>query len=113
MERSGEGDGDGVVARRKTEEPPAEPKEARHGDKMIEVRIRFWTDNITEKGKVVPRRAWDSGVVVMDRNDSHGIQPQYPTPFNSYLELPEVIAKVLVGHKVKLQRNRKSRKLLD
>src|SRR6185436_21013835 len=70
---------------------------AKHGEKMIEVRIRFWTDGIAEqKDTIIPKHAWDHGVVVMDINKSHGIAPKSPQPFNSLLDLQNALAKVLV-----------------
>src|SRR5579862_2981574 len=77
---------------------------AKHGEKMIEVRIRFWTDGIApEKNTVVPKEAWDSGVVVMDGNGLHGITPKSPQPFNSILDLQVVLAKVLGENGVTLR----------
>ena len=87
---------------------------AKHGDKMIEVRIRFWTDGIAEqKDTIIPKHAWDSGVVVMDSNKSHGIAPESPQPFNSILDLQSAIAKVLTEHGVTLRAHRKLRKLIQ
>ena len=86
-------------------------KQARHGEKMIEVQIRFWTDKISpEKGKIVPRHAWASGVVRIERNDAHGLNPGTPTPFNSLLDLGASVEKLLIEHGVVLHLNRKMRK---
>jgi hypothetical protein len=53
--------------------PNLESKEAAQGEKMIEIKIRFWTDEIAaEPGKIVPKHAWTSGVVRIERNPSHG-----------------------------------------
>ena len=91
--------------------PPA--RTAKHGDKMIEVRIRFWTDEIAEqKDTVIPKNAWDSGIVVMDSNKSHGITPKSPQPFASILDLQSVLAKVLTENGITLHANRKLRKLI-
>ena len=87
---------------------------AKHGEKMIEIRIRFWTDAIAKKkGEIVPKHAWDGGVVVMDGNRAHGIDPAAPQPFNSILDLPSTLAKVLTQHGVILHTSRKSRKLIQ
>ena len=49
-----------------------ESLEAKQGEKMIEVKLRFWTNDISpEDGKVVPKHAWTSGVVRMEKNKSH------------------------------------------
>jgi len=55
--------------------------EAKHGKKMIEVSLRFWTNDISEEpGKVIPKHAWTSGVVRIQGNESHGIVPGSPLP---------------------------------
>ena len=90
------------------------PKVAKHGQKMIEVRVRFWTDCLTDqKDAVIPKHAWDSGVVIIEGNKTHGITPDSPTPFNSILDLTSTIAKVLVDQGVTLHANRKLRKLIQ
>ena len=44
-------------------EYPAE-QEAVQGEKMIEVKVRFWANDIaSDKDKIVPKRAWTSGIV--------------------------------------------------
>jgi len=71
--------------------------EAKQGEKMIEVKIRFWTNNISsEPGKVVPKHAWTSGVVRIESNKSHGIVPKNPLPFHSLLDVNAVIERVLI-----------------
>ena len=78
-----------------------EAREAKHGEKMIEVKVRFWTDNIAEEpGKILPKHAWPGGVVRMERNEPHGIKPQKPVIFNSLMDLPFAIEKVLVNHDI-------------
>jgi hypothetical protein len=90
-----------------------EAKEAQWGKRMIEIRVRLWTDSIADgKGNIVPGHAWDSGVVRMDRNTAHGIAPGNPVPFNSFADLPGKIEKVLIDHGVKLHIGRRSRKYM-
>jgi hypothetical protein len=73
-------------------------KEAKHGQKMVELKVRFWTDAISaEKGKIIPKHAWAAGVVRMERNDAHEIVPSDPIPFNTLLELNAVIEKALIA----------------
>ena len=82
-----------------------ESREAKYGERMIEVRIRFWTDEIAEgEGQIRPKHAWTSGVVRMQRNESHGITPKNPRPFNSLMDIPGVVEKVLIQHGIKLHR---------
>lgn len=86
-------------------------REARQGERMIEVKLRFWTNEIaTEPGRVVPKHAWASGVVRIERNRSHGIVPSNPRPFNSLLDVGAVIERVLIDHGVVLHADRKMRK---
>jgi hypothetical protein len=86
-------------------------REARHGEKMIEVKVRFWTDNIApEQGKVIPKHAWTSGVVRMNSNRAHGIVPKKPAVFNSLLDVGSVIEKVLIEHGVVLRPSTRMKK---
>ena len=88
-------------------------REAKFGEKMIAVEIRFWTDGIAkEQDLIKPKHAWTSGVVRVRRNESHGIIPKYPVPFNSLMELPGVIEKVLIQHGIKLHRFKKMAKYI-
>jgi hypothetical protein len=88
-----------------------EAREAQHGEKMIEIKLRFWTDNIApERGKVIPKHAWTGGVVRMEANGSHGIRSAKPKVFNSLLEVGAVIEKVLIDHGVVLHPNERMKK---
>jgi len=80
-----------------------EAREAAWGSRMIEIRVRFWTNGIAEgKGKVLPRHAWSGGVVRMAPNSAHGIKPKGLRTFNSMAELGTTIERVLVDHGVKI-----------
>ncbi len=82
-----------------------ESREANLGEKMIEIRVRFWSDELAEKAtQIMPKHAWTSGVVRMARNESHNIRPENPRPFNSLMDLPRIIEMVLIEHGVKLHR---------
>jgi hypothetical protein len=88
-----------------------QPVKAPHGQKMIELRIRLWTDDIApQKGYVVPKHAWDGGVVLVDRNDAHDLHPKDPIPFNGFSELPRAIEKALVSNGIKIHLSRRQRK---
>jgi hypothetical protein len=70
---------------------------------MIEVRVRFWTDDLAEgKGRIRPKHAWSAGVVGIARNEAHGIVPRDQVPFNSLMEVPAKIEKVLIDHGVEI-----------
>ena len=88
-------------------------REAKYGERMIEVRVRFFTDGIAEgEGEIMPKHGWTSGVVSMARNESHGISPKNPRPFNSLMDLPRIIERVLIEHGVKLHRTGKTAKYI-
>lgn len=89
-------------------------KEAKHGEKMIEVKIRFWTNDIAKgNGRILPKHAWTSGVIRMEANQSHGIVPGNPRPFHSLLDIGAVIEKVLVEHGIVLHPSQKMRKYVS
>jgi hypothetical protein len=80
--------------------------------KMIEVKIKFWTNNIAaEKGKVVAKNAWQSGVVAVRANKLHGIRSQKPLPFHSLAQLSYVIEKALTRSGIKLNMREEKEKL--
>lgn len=88
-------------------------RQAKLNEKMIELRIRFWTNDIAKtKGEILPKHAWDGGVVLMERNTSHEIEPENPKPFHSVMDLPAVIEKVLIEHGVQLHSGPRSQKYL-
>jgi hypothetical protein len=88
--------------------------EAENGQKMIEVRVRCWTDDIApEKGKIVPKHAWGGGVVRMAPNKAHGIRSDDPVPFNSLMELCAVIEKVLIRNGITLHLSDRMDRYMD
>lgn len=90
-----------------------ESREAKWGEKMIEIKLRFFTNDIptAEPGKIIPKHAWTSGVVRIQRNRAHGIVPSGdPRPFNSLLDVGAAIEKVLIEYGVILHPESKMRK---
>lgn len=84
---------------------------AAHGEKMIEVKLRFWTNSIAEgDGEVLPKHAWSGGVVRMETNRSHDIVPQAPIPFHSMLDVGRAIEKCLIDHEIQLHPSRRMQK---
>jgi hypothetical protein len=79
---------------------------------MIEVKLRFWTNDIShDQGKgVIPKHAWTAGVVRIERNKSHDITPLNPRLFNSLLDIGAVVEKVLIEHGIVLHRSKKMKK---
>jgi hypothetical protein len=85
------------------ENKDAAARDAKHGEKMIEIKVRFWTDKLADSiGQVIPKHAWTSGVVRIARNEPHGITPGRPIPFNSLLDLSAIIEKCLLEHEIVL-----------
>ncbi len=96
-----------------TENKKVAALEAKHGKKMIEVKVRFWTNNISsEPGKVIPKHAWASGVVRVQGNESHGIVPGNPKPFHSLLDVGAVIEGVLIEHGIVLHPGSRMKKYI-
>jgi hypothetical protein len=92
----------------------AEARDAAHGEKMIEIKVRFWTNDLAAgKDKVRPKHAWTSGVVRIERNGSHDISPKAPVPFNSIGEIATKIEKVLIDHGIALHRSDRMAKYLE
>jgi hypothetical protein len=88
-----------------------EAVEAKQRERMIEVKVRFWTNDLSsEKGKINPKHAWTSGVVRIERNTSHNINPGSPQIFHSLLDVGAAIEKVLIGHGIVLHRSRRMKK---
>lgn len=87
--------------------------DAVYGEKMIEVKVRFWTNDLAkEEGQIIPKHAWCQGVVRMDNNKSHGIKAQRPKHFYSLLDIGAVIESVLIEHGVVLHPSRKMKKYI-
>lgn len=81
-------------------------RESKYGERMIEVKIRFWTDGISAPEKVRPKHGWTSGVVRIKTNKTHGITTGKARSFNSLLELGTAIEQVLKDHGVVLHISR-------
>ena len=89
----------------------AEELEASQGERMIEVKLRFWTNKIAkEEGKVLPKNAWAAGVVRVERNKTHGINPGKPLPFHSLLDVGATIEKALIANGITLHPSQKMKK---
>lgn len=87
---------------------------APQGEKMIEVKVRFWTNGIAgAKGKVLPKHAWAGGVVRMESNSTHGVKPKNPRPFHTLMDMTAVIERVLIEHGIVLHPGRKMGKYIN
>ena len=90
-----------------------EAKEAKYSERMIEIKVRFWTNGIEDAKQIRPKHAWGSGVVRIKSNKSHAIAPGHAIPFNSMSEIGAVIERVLIEHGIVLHRSKKMRKYLS
>jgi hypothetical protein len=84
------------------------------GERMIEVRIKFFTNNIAPEGKgkrIKAKSCWDSGFILMEKNSLHEIKPQGPVPFNSLQKLMAKLEDVLIAHGIEMRHAGKSKKL--
>lgn len=80
-------------------------------ERMIEVRISFWTDDIAaEAGNIIPKHARSSGLVSLEANGSHGIVPESPRPFHSLMDIQSVLEKVLIENGIVLHPSKKMTK---
>ena len=89
-------------------------KEAAHGQKMIEVKLRFWTNGIAERsGHILPKHAWSSGVVRIEPNKAHGIRAGKPQPFHSLMDVSAIVEKVLIQHGIVLHPSSRTKKYVN
>lgn len=81
-------------------------REAKHGEKMIELKVRFWTDGISGPKQIRAKHGWTSGIVRIKTNRTHGIMRGKARPFNSMLDLGSAIEQVLKDHGIVLHVSR-------
>jgi hypothetical protein len=87
---------------------------APQGQRMIEVKIRFWTNDIADgDGMIYAKHAWASGVVRMQSNHSHEIVPSDPVPFHSLLDIGRAIEKTLIDNEIVLHPPRRMKKYFN
>ena len=86
-------------------------KERVHGEKIIEVKLRFWTNCLADrKGRIIPKQTWPSGLVGIEGDKSHEIVPREPIPFHSLLDLGRAIEKCLLDQGMQLHPSKRARK---
>lgn len=93
---------------------PTRDRKANRNERTIELKIRFHTDKLSDRGSgwIIPKHAWEVGKVEIIRNQSHGIVPSEIASFTSLMELPRAIEKILVKHEIKLHLSRHMAKYL-
>ena len=75
---------------------PVAPNTMAVNKKMIEVTVRFWTNNLGDKkGRLNPKHARTSGMVTIGSHPLHGIRPIDNVPFHSIFQIPAAIEKAL------------------
>ncbi len=86
-------------------------RNAPQGQRMIEVKLRFWTNDIAPtEGMILPKHALAGGMVRMEPNIAHGIKPGDPIPFHSLLDIGGAIEKTLIAHGIVLRAPRRMKK---
>ena len=81
---------------------------------MIEISVRFWTNDIAgPDGHILPKHCWDSGIIRMPKNDSHGISNQEAKPFNSLMEITQVIEQALIDADIRVSVGSKSSRYIS
>lgn len=86
-------------------------KDAEYGENMIEIRLRFWTNNIAETdGQLLPKNAWCAGIARIEQNDAHGIKAGKPEQFHTLLDIGSTIEKILIDNGIVLHPSRKMSK---
>ena len=86
----------------------AKARNAKIGQRMIEMKLYFWTNKIAKgEGRIIPKHAWGSGMLRIEPNDAHGIRGRKPLAFHSPLEVPFVIERALIEHGIVLHPTRR------
>lgn len=67
-----------------------------HGEKMIEVKLRFWTNDIAQdQDSIRPKHARAAGVVRIATNKTHGIVSGETVKFHSLLDIGRAVDSAL------------------
>ncbi len=91
--------------------PNTRAAEGVHGQKTIEVTLRFWTNDIAEgEGKIQPKECWDAGTLNLSTNRLHNIEYDHQ-PFNSLLSLLSGLEDLLIRNGIHLRHGNRSYKL--
>ncbi len=83
-------------------------KKVSHEERMIEVRLSFWTDGIAAvEGNIVPKHARSSGLMRAEPNEAHGIVPESPVAFHSLMDVTSALERVLIENGIVLHHSKK------
>jgi hypothetical protein len=88
-------------------------KKAQAGDRTLKLSVVFFTDKLAQgNGRVRPKHAWAAGMVALAANPSHGVAGGRSVPFQSLLDLPAAIEKVLIKRGIRLHANWKMKQYM-
>jgi len=86
----------------------------RNEERMIEIKVRFWTGEISRtKGTVEPRHCWDAGTVGIKPNKLHGIKWQKSIPFNSLMGISQAVEMMLVRAGIRIHKGKITKKYIE
>jgi hypothetical protein len=84
------------------------------GNRMIQVNLLFWTNDIAAaSGGLVPKHAWSSGIVRLERNSAHGIGAGQEVFFHSLMDITAQIERLLLSNGIMLHPGRKMSKYVS
>lgn len=86
---------------------------APYGQKMIQVKLYFFTDTIAPEGQIRPGHATASGFVGVKSNPAHGIEGGEQIPFNRVSEILPAIEDALAKSGVTLHLDGPAKKLYE
>ena len=91
-------------------------KKAAQKERMIQIRVRFWTHDIVEgEGYILPKHARSRGRIELMTNHSHGIEglKDKKISFESLMELPAKIEELLIREGITLHMSPKMQKYMQ
>jgi hypothetical protein len=84
-----------------------EEREAKYRERMIVLKVMFFTNAIADEGKIRRRHCSANGMIHAQRNGSHDISPKKKgQPFHSLLEIGPAIERTLKEHGIVLHPSR-------
>ena len=88
-----------------------EGKKVRHEERMIEVKISFWTNDIASvEDNIVPKHAQSSGLISVEPSEAHEIVPASPIAFHSLMDITSALEKALIENGIVLHPGKRMRK---
>ncbi len=91
-----------------------EGKKVSHEERMIEVKIRFWTDDIAAvEGNILPGHARSSGLISVEPSEAHEIVPKSPVSFHSLMDITSALEKVLIENGIVLHQSKMMKRYLS